>query len=188
MNCKLFPYVIHPNKPTGEQDLDNENSGEKVGNLLHDGDEFVFKLTSFDKWVKVIINYSLKNHNHIKFTTKCEMRIVGYFPNSHFFNIIQKHVIDEWNRKIFEKRGVQDYYVLKEMSYINRKTIIERVDKKKDNDEVLLNYLRSPSNRLVEVSKDLSKERAKLKINKKNYVEKKIDESKRVGETFGHDG
>lgn len=35
---------------------------------------------------------------------------------------------------------------------------------------------------------DVKLERAKININKKNYVDKRIDDKKRVDETFGHEG
>ena len=58
------------------------------------------------------------------------MRVAGYFSNSHFFNIIQKFAIDEWNSKIDSMRGQKDLYILKDIRFINRKTIIQRIDNK----------------------------------------------------------
>jgi hypothetical protein len=107
---------------------DGRVSEDTVGDILRDGDEFVFKLTSFDKWIQMIINFKLKNHSHLKFTTKCEMRVCGYFPNSHFFNIIERKAIDDWNANIFAERGKKDYYVMKDISFINSKIYLERVD------------------------------------------------------------
>jgi len=46
----------------------------------------------------------------------------------------------------------------------------------------------SPSNRLVEVGKDLKKEKAKIHLTKKNYIELPINPENRVDETFGYDG
>lgn len=115
------------------------------------------------------------------------MRVVGYFPNSHFFNLIQKLVIDEWNDYIEANRGKKDYYILKDISFRNRKTVIERVNQESDGAGVL-KYVKSPSNHLEEVGKDVNKERAKIKINKKNYVAREINLNKKVEETFGYEG
>lgn len=103
-----------------------------VGDILNDGDEFVFKLTSFDRWIKWIVNFQLKGFNGIKFTKALEMRVVGYFPNSHFFNLLQKYIINFWNQEI-KKYRQGGLYILKDISFINRKTVVARVDKNKEN-------------------------------------------------------
>jgi hypothetical protein len=56
------------------------------------------------------------------------MRVVGYFINSHFFNLIQKYAIDNWNAVIESRRGNPGLYVLKDISFINRKTVYTRVE------------------------------------------------------------
>lgn len=166
---------------------EGEYSDKAVGDYLHDGDEFVFKLTSFDKWIKVITHFKLKSYPSIKFSVSLEMRVVGYFQNSHFFNLVQKMAIDIWNEIIEDKRGVKDLYVLHKLSFKNRKTVKERVYNEDKNTEKLL-YAKSPSNRLVEVGKDVKEERAKINITKKNYIELHVDPKKKVDNTFGHDG
>jgi hypothetical protein len=184
---KLFPLVLHRHKSINETGHEIDECDELVGNVLHDGDEFVFKLTSFDRWIQVTINFHLKGHSNIRFSSRREMRVVGYFPNSHFFNLIQKLVIDEWNDYIEANRGKKDYYILKDISFRNRKTVIERVNQESDGAGVL-KYVKSPSNHLEEVGKDVNKERAKIKINKKNYVAREINLNKKVEETFGYEG
>lgn len=117
-----------------QQSMTNDASGKEstVGDILKDGDEFVFKLTSFDRWIKCIINYQLKGFNGIKFTKSCEMRVVGYFPNNHFFNLLQKYIIDFWNIEI-KKYRQGGLYILKDISFINRATVVVRVDKGDEN-------------------------------------------------------
>jgi len=180
-------YRFNRHKSIPVENEETEKSKETISSVLRDGDEFVFKLASFDKWIQVIINLELKGSSPIKFNTRCEMRVVGYFPNSHFFNIIQRKAIDYWNENIHEKRNKNDYYVLKDISFINRKTILQRVDSQAKEPEIMT-YAKSARNRLNEVGKDVKKERAKININKKNKVDKQIDETKRVDETFDFDG
>ena len=53
---------------------------------FRDGDEFMFSMKSFDKWIKIITVYELiDDDTNIVFSTKVEMRVVGYYPNSYFF-------------------------------------------------------------------------------------------------------
>lgn len=110
------------------------------------------------------------------------MRVVGYFLNSHFFNLIQKYVIDNWNSTIESKRGKEGLYVLKDISFINRRAVYKRVE-----DQVQF-FGNSSVNQLAEIGKDVKQERAKISVNKKNYVDQRVNEHKRVDETFGFDG
>jgi len=185
MSSRLFPYVFKKNKSSNENGVDASEIEEIIGDYLHDGDEFVFKLESFDKWIKVFIRFQLKSFPEIKFSAKLEMRVVGYFPNSHFFSIIQKLVIEVWNEAIESKRGKKDLYVLKSINFMNRKTVKERVDKETEDASKLL-YSKAGSSTLIDFSN--RKERTKIDINKKNYVEVNIDPEKKVDDTFGHDG
>mmetsp|Transcript_22013 Transcript_22013/g.19568 ORF Transcript_22013/g.19568 Transcript_22013/m.19568 type:complete len:115 (-) Transcript_22013:1225-1569(-) len=67
---KIHPIIVKKNNKENKLKVDLEKITEQsVNTYFRDGDEFVFKLTSFDKWIKVIINYKLKGHNLIQFTT-----------------------------------------------------------------------------------------------------------------------
>lgn len=187
MENKLIPLELHRHKSINETRHEIDECDQLIGNVLHDGDEFVFKLTSFDRWIQVTINFYLKSHSNIRFSSRREMRVVGYFPNSHFLNLIQKLVIDEWNDYIEASRCKRDYYILKDISFRNRKTIIQRVDKENEDVDVL-KYVKSSSNHFEEIGNDVRKERAKIKINKRNYVAREIHLNKKVEDTFGYDG
>lgn len=114
------------------------------------------------------------------------MRVCGYFPNSHFFNIIERKAIDDWNDNILSERGKKDYYVMKDISFINSKIYLERVD---SNNAPELIHLTKP--RITEVDgliDSYTNARRKIDISKKNRVEKRIDETKTVDETFDYNG
>ena len=84
---------------------------------FRDGDEFIFSMKSFDKWIKINAVYELIDEDtNIVFSTKVEMRVVGYYPNSHFFNLIQKFVITVWNEHI-AKNSEGEYYILKHIQF-----------------------------------------------------------------------
>jgi hypothetical protein len=110
------------------------------------------------------------------------MRVVGYFINSHFFNLIQKYAIDNWNAVIESKRGKPGLYVLKDIGFINRKTVYTRVE------NIEQFHAHTSLNQLNEVGSNAKQERAKVYINKKSYVDQRVNEQKRVDETFGFDG
>ena len=52
--------MLHNHKSANEFKADVEETEELVGDAFHDGDEFVFKLRSYDSWIKVIIRFQLK--------------------------------------------------------------------------------------------------------------------------------
>mmetsp|Transcript_22013 Transcript_22013/g.19569 ORF Transcript_22013/g.19569 Transcript_22013/m.19569 type:complete len:112 (-) Transcript_22013:886-1221(-) len=111
------------------------------------------------------------------------MKVVGYFPNSHFFNILQKYAIDRWNSKIDLLRGKKDLYVLKSIQFINRKTVLSKVDTKRE-----IFIVRSSAKHLEDIGTTEETERAKINIKKKNYQDVGINETLRVDETFDFDG
>ena len=92
-------------KSTSEFKVDTDETPELVGDAFHDGDEFVFKLQSHDKWIKIIIRFQLKGFKDIKFTAQLEIKVGKDLHNSMLFNIIQKLVIEVWNQAIDTKRG-----------------------------------------------------------------------------------
>jgi hypothetical protein len=91
-----------------------------IENFLKDGDEFVFKLASFDKWVTALIHFDLEDNPEFVLSAKVEMRIAGYYQNSHFFQIITKLIINIWNENIEDMVGKTDYYTIQNIRFRNK--------------------------------------------------------------------
>ena len=63
---KINPIILKQNWPMNKNKIDLEKiSDDTVTPYFTDGDEFVFKLTSFDKWIKVI-KFSSIFENYVK--------------------------------------------------------------------------------------------------------------------------
>ena len=87
---KNAPIIHIQLSKANEEEVESAINDDTIGNVLKDGDEFIFKVSSFDKWITIQINFELVNHKEEHFSTKIEMRVAGYFQNSHLFNLIQK--------------------------------------------------------------------------------------------------
>lgn len=182
-----YPFLLYNYKSANEFKTDNEEIEELIGDAFHDGDEFVFKLQSHDKWIKVVIRFQLKGYRDIKFTAQLDIKVGKDLPNAQLFNIIQKLTIEVWNQAIETKRGKKDLYVLKNIRFYNKKIVKERVDQENE-DATKLIYAKSGGTNLMNFNRDVQRERAKLDINKKNSIEVTIDPEKKVDDTFGYDG
>lgn len=100
-----------------EQDIFLNTS---IDNYLKDGDEFTFKLDSFDKWVTAIISFNLEDNPDFVLSAKIEMRVAGYFQNSYLFQIITKLIINIWNENIDDIIGDKDYYTIQTIKFKNK--------------------------------------------------------------------
>lgn len=166
---------------------DEEKYNEPVEKMLMDGDEFVFKVTSFDKWVTIIIHFSLEDDPDFTFTAKIEMRVAGYFQNSHLFQLLTKLVINIWNDNIEDLRQVKDFYTLRYLTFHNKVLTKEFVDQEKKEATNIIE-IDSSNNRFMNVMKEIKKEIKSINIAKKNYLEVPIDANAKVDDTFGYDG
>lgn len=168
------------------EDSDEEKVDESVGKMLKDGDEFVFKLISFDKWITIYIHFELEGEPEATFNVKTEMRTAGYYQNSHLFQLVTKLAINIWNESIEEITLKRDYYVLKEIEFWNRKSIEETLDQeKKEATNTIENS--GANNKYLNVMKEIKKEITSINLTKKNYIEAAIDANAKVDETFGYD-
>lgn len=158
---------------------------QPISKYLKDGDEFLFKLTSFDQWISIVIHFTLADSD-ISFSAKAEMRVAGYFQNSHFFALITKLIINIWNENIEDIANKEDYYVLKNINFRNKKLIQEFIDNGKS--EANIFEIESPNNRFMKVMTEIKAEIKSVNITKKNYIEVPIDPNAKVEETFGYDG
>lgn len=134
----------------GQDNIPKDEYDRPIYTKFRDGDEFVFSCTSFDKWIKIIIVYQLLDDPSNYFSSKVEMRVVGYYPNSHFFNLIQKFAINVWNEQM-GKSSKKKYYILKDISFMNRKIIKENMDNENKNQDKILSSINKPSDRLEKV-------------------------------------
>jgi len=167
--------------------LEEDQYDKPISSQLRDGDEFVFSISSFDKWIKIIAVYELDGEPKLTFSTKLEMRVGNYYPNSHFFNLIQKLVINVWNEHITQIRDKKDYYILKDISFWNKKTINSNLDQEYEQVNRILND-DSQSNSFIKMSWNIKRELAKVHLTKKNYIEVPINPENKVEDTFGYDG
>jgi len=111
--------------------VDSENEkfmNMPIGKILHDGDEFVFKCSSFDRWVTVSIIFHLEDIPDFTFSVKNEMRIAGYFQNSYFYLILTKLIINIWNENIRDLVGKEDYYTITNLKFKNKKIVNDVFD------------------------------------------------------------
>ena len=68
VEVKYIPLSLNKGSTDNKNRIDLEKiSGEVVCTYLKDGDEFIFKLTSFDKWVKVIETFNLYSNIFLLF-------------------------------------------------------------------------------------------------------------------------
>ena len=100
-----------------EEDLEENKNLEMIGDVLQDGDEFLFKIVSFDKWITINLNFELDEYPDVRFCAKTEMRVAGCYPNSYFFNLIQKLAINIWNVNIQSLRPTGEFYVISNIKF-----------------------------------------------------------------------
>mmetsp|Transcript_12830 Transcript_12830/g.14671 ORF Transcript_12830/g.14671 Transcript_12830/m.14671 type:complete len:213 (-) Transcript_12830:619-1257(-) len=108
---------------------DSGNQVETIGDFLQDGDEFIFRLVSFDKWITIKMQFELDGYPDVSFSAKTEMRVAGYYQNIYFFNLIQKLAITIWNKNIESFMKNEEYYAIKEIKFRNKKIVKERIGK-----------------------------------------------------------
>ncbi|CAI2387426.1 unnamed protein product [Moneuplotes crassus] len=157
-----------------------------IEKVLQDGDEFVFKITSSDKWINCLIQFKLEDDPDFTFSAKSEMRISGFFQNSHFFLIITKLIMKIWNENAKELLGKEDYYTITDINFRNRKVMKEILDQSKHESSII--ELEPPRNGLMNSIRDLNKEIEIIDVKKMNYLEVPIDPQAKTSDTFGYDG
>jgi len=173
----------HPDIEAQQNESDHNEVDEPVEKVLQDGDEFVFKLISFDKWIKIELHFELEEEDlSITFHAKTEMRVAGYFQNSHFFQLLTKLAINIWNENIEEVTLQNDFYVIKDITF-GYKEVEETINQdKKESSNVEID---SPNkNRFMNVISDIKKDIKSINIAKKNWVA--IRPSSLVDEVFTH--
>ena len=137
-------------------DEDEKIMNLPIDRLLQDGDEFIFKLTSSDKWVNVVIHFHLENNPEFTFSAKSEMRISGYFQNSHFFLIINKLIINIWNENARNLLGIEEYYTITKLKFRNKKIVQEILDQSQQEASII--EMESPRNGIIKSIRGINKE------------------------------
>lgn len=165
---------------------DNKFRNLPIERVLQDGDEFVFKITSSDKWINCILHFNLEDNQEFTFTAKSEMRVSGFFQNKHFLLLVTKLIMNIWNENSEKLVGKSDYYTITDIKFKNRKIIKEILDHSKQESSII--EVDSPRHGIIKSIRELSKDMEHIDVQKTNFVEVPIDPEAKVESTFGYDG
>jgi hypothetical protein len=177
---------LRENNMFSNEDLEGGNFDEPINEMLQDGDEFVFKLVSFDKWINISIHFVLDGDPNFVLNSKTEMRVAGYFQNSHFFQLITKLIINIWNENIEDLLERKDFYVVKDISFMYKQRTDELLNHAQEKETNIIEVESSKNPIFSDVLKDIKMEITNINLTKQKYILVPIDPSAKVDDVFDY--